>query len=280
MTKVNMELALDFRRLHNLGLSYIDIAEEYGLNNKTVSDWVKKAVEFDNDQHWNGIRKDLDARLMREHHQMLLAAALGVSRAVATPPLLVGPGQLADVLVDYHILTGLQGLEEILTARGIDNMSGEIGSPRSEDMELLERMADKLRSGLFEHLPELRAAKEQWSLDWQRFREQKEKLVTETAGALVQRGRGADLENELASNAVAQALASEFGQRVNEDLTDPDLDFAVGQADSRSGDARSALARVRASVAACRGLVEDALLRGGLPGGCPSCPGGPRATAS
>ena len=111
-------------------------------------------------------------------------------------------------------------------------------------------------------------------------REQKEKLVTETAGALVQRGRGADLKNELASNAVAQTLASEIGERVGEDPPDPDLVFAVRQADSRSVDARAALARVKASVAACRGLVEDAILRGGLPGRCQLCPGGPRATGS
>jgi len=280
MTKVNMELALELRRLHNLGSSFVDLGKQYGLNNKTVSDWVNKAEEFVKDQHWNEIGKDLDTRLMREHHQMLLAAALGVSRAVATPPQLVGPGQSADVLVDYHVLTGLQGLEEILAERGIDNMSGDMGSRRSDDMELLERMSAKLGSGLFHHLPELQAAKEQWSSDWQRFRDEKDKLVKETAGALVQRGRAADLAHQLASNAVGQALASEIGERVGEEPPDPELDFAVEQADSRSVDARGALARVSASVAACRGMVEDIFLRGAPPGRCPSCPGGPGATAS
>ena len=43
MAKVNMELGMELLHRHDQGSSYLSLAKEYGLNNKTVSDWVKRA---------------------------------------------------------------------------------------------------------------------------------------------------------------------------------------------------------------------------------------------
>jgi len=78
------------------------------------------------------------------HHQKLLDTALGISRAVSTAPQLVGPGQLADVLVDHYVLNGLQELNEKLAEPEIDAMSDGLGRPWSDDWDLQNGMAEKL----------------------------------------------------------------------------------------------------------------------------------------
>lgn len=244
MTKVDMEKALDFLRLHELGRPYLDIAKENDLNIKTVAYWVRKAKGFSRDQHCHEIGKDLDNIHLQEHHQMLLDTALGISRAVSTPPQLVGPGQRADVLVDHHVLNALQELKEILAERGIDAMSDELGRLRSDDWDLLNEMAAELLKGLFQHLPELQGAVEQWASDWQRFRDEYDELVIDTAGALVRGGLDSDVADELASSAVRKTLKRERGNWADAEPPDPHLNFAVGQVKPRWNAALDAVTRI------------------------------------
>lgn len=274
MTKVNLDLAQEFLRQHKVGRSYVDIAKDYRLDNKTVSYWVKKAEGINKELHWAEIGKDLDTQSMREHRQMLLAAARGVLRAVETPPKSVGPSQAAEVLVKTQVLAALQALESIMASRGINVVENEPGFWGEEDWNLLEGMAAKLQVGLYQHLPELKVAEEQWASDWQRFRDEKDKLVKETTCTLVQSGMDADVADRLTSSAVGRALGLDVAPRVEEEPPDAALEFAMGQVEPRNDGAREALARVRVSVAACRDLVEDALLRGGPLGRCDSCPSG------
>ena len=273
MTKVDMEKALDFPRLHELGRPYLDIAKENGLNIKTVAYWVRKAKKFSKDQHCHEIGKDLDNIHIQEHHQVLLVTALGISKAVSTPPQLVGSGQRADVLVDHHVLNALQELKETLAERGIDTVSDELGRPRSDDWDLKNGMAEKLLKGLFQHLPELQEAVEQWASDWQRFRDEKDELVKDTAGALVQSGLDSDAADRRASSAVRKTLERERGNWADTEPPDPHLNFAVGQVKPRWNAALDALTRIHVSVATCRDFLEDVLLGGGPPGRCNSCPG-------
>jgi hypothetical protein len=216
---------------------------------------------------------------IQEHYQMLLVTALGISRAVATPPQLVGPGQLANVLVDYHVLTGLEDLKKLLAERGIDARFDKIESLLSGDKDLLKGLAVKMRLQLFQHLPEMRIAVGQWASDWQRFRDEKAKLVTEIASVLAPNGRNADM-TDLASIAVGKVLGIEVGDAGQEDPQHPDLNLAVDQARFRSDGARHALAIIKASVAVCRGPLADALSIGRSPGRCPSCPGDTNANTS
>lgn len=274
MAKVSMEKAQEFLRLHKQGHSYLEIAKENGLNNKTVSDRVRWAEDFNNAQHWNEIGKDLDTRHMQEHHQMLLAAARGVLSAVSTLPRLVGDSQLAQVLVETQVFTWLQSLEEILASRGINVMSGEPGDSANGDWDLLRGMAVKLHEGLLQHLPELKTVEDRWASHWQLLRDGKDAMVEETANVLLKRGRTVEEANRLASDAVNIVLGDGSVDIVNEDQPVPELIFAVGQAKGRSDNAREALVGLRASVTDCRTVVEEVVLRGGPPGRCHSCPGG------
>ena len=274
MTKVPMEKAQEFLRLHKDGHSYVEIAKDNNLNNKTVSDRVRWAEDFNNAQHWNEIGKDLDTRHMQEHHQMLLAAARGVLTAVSTLPRLVGDSQLAQVLVETQVFTRLQNLEEILASRGINVISGEPGDSADGDWDLLRGMAVKLHEGLLQHLPELKTVEDRWASYWQQFRDEKDVMVEETANVLLKRGGTAEEANRLASDAVNIVLGDGSVDIVNEDQPVPELIFAVGQAEGRSDIAREALVGLRASVTDCRTVVEEVVLRGGPPGRCHSCPGG------
>lgn len=272
MTKVDMEKALDFLRLQELGRSYVDIAEENGLDDKTVAYWVVKAKDFIKNQHRHEIGEDLDTRNMQEHHQMLLVTALGISRAVATPPQIVGPGQLADILVSHYVLTGLEELKQFLDGQGTVARSNELGGMHSNDWYLRKRTAARLLNGLFQHIPELQGAVEQWASEWQRFQYEKDELVKEITGALVEDGRDSNVADHLASKAVRKALERKIGDWLEEDLPDPSLDFAVDQVKPNWDAAFDALTRVQASVTTCRGFLEYVLLRGGPPGVCHLCP--------
>jgi hypothetical protein len=206
------------------------------------------------------------------HHQKLLDTALGISRAVSTAPQLVGPGQLADVLVDHYVLNALQELNEKLAEPEIDAMSDGLGRPWSDDWDLQNGMAEKLLKGLFQHLPELQEAVEQWASNWQRFRDEKDELVKEIAGALIQSGLDCDAADRRVSSAVRKDLESQRGKWADTKPPNSHLNFAVGQVKPRWNAALGALTRIHVSVTTCRDFLEDVLLGGGPPGRCHLCP--------
>ncbi len=180
------------------------------------------------------------------------------------------------------MLAGLQDRAELLARRGIRAGADDSGASVGNDDSFLEGIAIKLRDGLLEHLPELRAALDEWASNWQVFRERRETLVRETAGALRQRPNTADVAHELAQRAVGIALAREFGgggDRVGGDTADDELARAVAQVIPRMDGVRQTRGRIGADAVTCLGLVEDLVLRGGPPGRCPSCPEGVRTGA-
>ena len=85
---------------------------------------------------------------MDEHHQLLLATAHGIRRAVETPPSTSDEGQQAAVLVIHHVLVGLQDREELLARRGIRAGAADSGASVGNDDTFLECIAIKLREVL------------------------------------------------------------------------------------------------------------------------------------
>ena len=83
MTKVDGEMAQEFLRLSDLGHSYIDIGNRFGVNHRTVSDWVKRTRGFTQKRHWEEILRGLDTKYMDEHHQLLLATGRGIFGSTA-----------------------------------------------------------------------------------------------------------------------------------------------------------------------------------------------------
>ena len=206
---------------------------------------------------------------------MVLAAGRGVHRAVSTQPSLMGKGQEATVLLDHHVLTGLQDLVDLLASRGIHIRPGEPGGSRSGDLDILESMATRLGAGLFQHLPELGEAVQSWISSWDDLRARLIRLTGEVAGALAQSGRvTGDEARRIAVSAVEIALNSDTGDQTDGTPSDSALDFAALQVQPRMGRTRGAFDSVNSSADVCRELVADLLLMGGPPGRCASCPEG------
>lgn len=273
MPRATMEQGLEFFHLHQQGLSYGTIGKSLGFNNKTVSAWVKKAQEHTRTQRDRVTATDLNTRYTGEHHQMLLGAARGIHRAVCVTPPSSGQGQTAAVLLEYHILMGLQDLDELLISRGVHVRPGEPGGTRDGDLDLLETMAGRLREGLSQHLPQLSAAVQMWSSSWDDLRVRLIRVTEEVAGTLVQSRRGVgDAAHRTAVSAVEIALAGDNGHRTDGTQSDPGLDFAVLQVELRMGPPREGFGSVSKSAAVCREMIADLLLMGGPPGRCSSCP--------
>lgn len=272
MPRVDPEKAREFLRLSRQGFSYIKIGKKFGLNNKTVSLWVKKAEEYEKTMEVKAVGTDLSTRYTGEHHRMLLAASRGVHRAVSASLPSVGQGQEAEALLEHQVLTGLQDMEDLLAERGVHVRPGEPGDSRDGDLDLLETMAIRLRDGLFQHIPELREAVEMWTASWDEFRARQVEVVGQVAGALVQARRvEGDAAMELASSAVTMVLGSSVSAGAGEESSSAELDFAVSQIEPRLDAVREALGRVRSSAVDCKNLVADLLLWGGTTGKCNAC---------
>ena len=204
---------------------------------------------------------------------MVLAAGRGVHRAVSTPLFPLGQGQEATVMLNHHVLTGLQDLGDLLDSRGVHIRPGEPGGSRSGDLDILESMATRLRGGLFQHMPELGEAVQSWIPIWDDLRPRLIRLTEEVAEALIQSGRvTGDEARQIAVSAVEIALNSDTGDQTDGTPSDSVLDFAVQQAVPRMGRTREAFDMTASSAAVCRGGIADLLLMGAPPGRCSACP--------
>ena len=275
MPRVDIENAQKIIRLSNQGLSYTAIGKELHFNNKTVSLWVKKAKEAEKARVMEVTGTDLNTRYTGEHHKMLLAAARGVHKAVSTPLPSVRESQEAGVLLEHHVLTGLQGLEGLLADRGLHVRPGEPGGTRDGDPELLETMGARLREGLFEHLPEMGEAVKTWSSSWDELRVKQTEVVEQVAALLMQRRQvEGDAAREIASRALELVLSGGVSDLADEESSDESLSFAVRQIELRMDDVREPLGRVTGSSADCKAQVADLLLWGGAAGKCCACAAG------
>ena len=79
--------------------------------------------------------------------------------------------------------------------------------------------------------------------------------------------------------ALAREFGDEGGVRVDGELADDELAWAVAQVKPRMDGVRQARGRISAAAVTCLGMVEDLVLRGGPPDRCVSCPEGARSGA-
>ena len=272
MPRADIEIAREFLRLNDGGLSYSAIGKRLKYNNKTVSLWVKKAKESEKTRVMEVTGTDLNTRYRGEHHKMLLAAARGVYKAVSTPRPSVREGQEARVLLEHQVLTGLQDLEGLLADRGVHVRPGDPGGTEDCDPELLETMAARLTEGLFQHIPELGEAMKTWASRRDELRIRQSEVVEQVAAVLSQRRQvEGDAAREIASQALERAIFEEAGGLTDGESPGEDLAFAVRQVEPRMDGVREPLGRVKASAADCKALVADLLLWGGAAGKCGAC---------
>ena len=275
MPRADIEIAREFLRLNDGGLSYSAIGKRLKYNNKTVSLWVKKAKESEKTRVMEVTGTDLNTRYRGEHHKMLLAAARGVYKAVSTPLPSVRESQEAGVLLEHQVLTGLQDMEGLLADRGVHVRPGEPGGTGDGDPELLETMAARLREGLFQHIPDLGEVVETWSSSWEELRERQSEVMEQVAAVLMQRRQvEGDAAREIASRALELVLSGRMSDLTDVESSDEDLAFAVRQVEPRMDGVWEPLGRVKASTADAKSLVADLLLWGGAAGKCGACAAG------
>ena len=272
MPRADLEIAREFLRLSDEGLSYNAIGQKLGFNNKTVSFWVKKAKASEKTRLTETTGTDLNTRYTSEHHRMILAAARGIHKAVSAPLSSAWEGQEAKVLLEHQILIMLQDMDDILSSRGINIRPGEPGYANDSDFDLLESMAASLIQGLFQHIPKLGDAVETWSYNRDELHVRRSKIMLEVTSVLTQFRQVSDnAATDLASKAFELVLSGEATALIEEASHGDDLAFAVKQTDIRTDDVRELLGLIDDSVADCKELVADMLLWGGAPGKCRTC---------
>jgi len=272
MPRADLEIAREFLRLSDEGLSYNAIGQKLGFNNKTVSFWVRKAKASEKTRLIETTGTDLNTRYTSEHHRMILAAARGVLKAVSAPLSSALEGQETKVLLEHQILIMLQDMDDILSSRGINIRPGEPGDANDSGSDLLETMAASLRQGLFQHLPKLGDVIETWSYNRDELRVKRSETMAEVTSVLTQFRQVSDnAATDLASKAFELVLSGEVTVLIDEESYRDDLDFAVKQTDIRTDGLRELLRRMNHSVADCKELVADLLLWGGAPGKCRTC---------
>ena len=275
MAKVNMELGRELLRRHEQGSSYLSLAKEYELNNKTVSDWVKRAQEHRRRDQRQKMDDDLHTRYMLEHHRMMLAAARGVLSAFETSPVTFGEEFHTGPLINSNILNSLQDIQELLASRGINTVSVDKYSTTGADQTLLEVMVERLKAGLYRHVPELKSPTEAWEQSCREFISARKVLLEETTKALVNQHKTHDAVLQVAEQAVAIGIRRELGEQLEIDSKATELLLAWTQVGPRiEVEVRTSLQKIKKSVDDCQRMVADLTLQGGPTGRCDSCPRG------
>ena len=273
MAKVNMELGMELLHRHEQGSSYLSLAKEYELNNKTVSDWVKRAQEHRRRDQRQKMDDDLHTRYMLEHHRMILAAARGVLSAFETSPVTFGEEFHTGPLINSNILNSLQDIQELLASRGINTVSVDKYSTTGADQTLLEVMVERLKAGLYRHVPQIKTATEAWEQSCREFIEARNGLRVETTKSLQIMRKTDDAALQVAVRVVDIGIRRQIGEQLEIDLGDAELLLAWQQVGPRiEGPVRTSLQKIKKSVDDCQRMVADLTLQGGPTGRCDSCP--------
>ncbi len=187
MAKITAEMVADFIRLHRQGQSYRAIGERYKVDGRTVKARIDKAMKAKEEEHWEAVSRQVDAKYLDEHYRLLGHVALAVLNAVRTQPLFARARDKAEALLHRMIEGGLgEPALDLLAGRGVDldtlpttSMPDRIGE--TPKMRLVER----LLRGLMEHEATLSQAVEQWEECWDRFQQRRAEFGQEAQGLFV-----------------------------------------------------------------------------------------------
>jgi hypothetical protein len=180
-TKITDQLVAEFVRLDQRHQSYRSIGGQFGVDWRTVKVRIQKAKGERDQQHWEAVSLQIDAKFMEEHYAMLRQMALSVLKAVSSQPLFSPPGQLAGPLLkNFTNFEASESTFAMLKLRGVDFLlapSTEI--PDSIGDPVSERFPRILRQSLFEHEPALERLVRQWESLWDLFQRARTELASE-----------------------------------------------------------------------------------------------------
>ena len=167
--KVTQETVAQWVHLHRQAQSYRNIARRFGVDPRTVKSWIQRAGEEGEREHWEAVARQVDARYLDEHYQMLLRVATAVLDAVESEPIAVHHGLSADSLLNQRIQSALETSPVVLAASSVDRAS-VLGQPVLPG-EMVWRLSYRLLDGLVEHEPQLGKAIEKWKEAWSGFQQ-------------------------------------------------------------------------------------------------------------
>ena len=187
MAKITGEMVADFIRLHRQGFSYRAIGQRYEVDGRTVKARIDKANKAKEEEYWEAVSRQVDAKYLDEHYRLLVHVALAVSNAVRTQPLIARAQDRAEALLHRMIEGGLgEPALDLLAGRGVDlNTLATTSVPDKIGETPKKRLVQRLLHGLMEHEFALSQAVEQWKESRDRFQDERDELGQQAQGLFV-----------------------------------------------------------------------------------------------
>jgi len=170
--KIPDEVVAEFIRLRQAGQSYRTIGETCKVDPRTVKSWVERAGQGKEKEHWETVSRQVDAKYLDEHYQLLISIAARLQNVMHTKSMDFTHGQDADELIDNSIQIGLQRAGNLLKERGIDTTN---------------RLSRRLLEALMEHEPQLKVALDNWKSRWNGFEKVRSELAQQAGSLLKQK---------------------------------------------------------------------------------------------
>ncbi len=206
VAKITVEMVSEFIRLHQQGYSYRAIGRTYKVDSRTVKDRIDKAKKAKEEEYWEAVSRQVDARYLDEHYRLLVHVALAVLNAVRTQPLFTRTQDGAEALLHRMTESGLgEPALDLLAGRGVDLDTLSTTSVPDEIGETPKRrLVHRLLDGLMEHEAGLSQAVDQWEESWDQFQHHRADLGQQANGLFV----GKKIEEGVAT-ALGAAVADE-----------------------------------------------------------------------
>lgn len=202
---------IDLRRK---GQAYRAIARKFHVDPRTVKSWVQRAGEEKEKEHWEAVARQVDAKYLDEHYQLLVRIGASLLNAVNTEPVDVHRQLDAKALIDIYIQSALRGAADLLQGRGID-----VESPQ------FTALSQNLFDGLMDHEPQLKAALGRWRTAWSDFQQACLKLAQQ-AGNLLKLKK---VDPQVAKSLMLQAVQETLGARFSDEPPRSSLVEDVGE---------------------------------------------------
>ncbi len=207
VAKITGEMVADFVRLHQQGLSYRAIGQIYKVDGRTVKARIDKAKTAKDEEYWEGVSRQVDAKYLDEHYRLLAHVALALLNAVRTQPLIAPAEDGAEALLHRMTEGGLgEPALDLLKGRGLDLdtlPTTSVGDKIGETPKM--RLVQRLLQGLMEHEAALSQAVEQWKESRDRFQRDRVGFGQQSQGLFA----GGKTVRDAAAAALGPAVADE-----------------------------------------------------------------------
>ena len=168
---------------------------------------IHKAKTAKDEEYWEAVSRQVDAKYLEEHYRLLVHMALAVLNAVRTQPLIAPAEDSAEALL-RRMTEGSLGEPalDLLRGRGVDlDILVATTVPDKIGVSPKKRLVQRLLHGLMEHEFALSQAVEQWKESRDRFQQDRADLGQQAHGLFV---------GTVAGEAVAAALGTAVADEV------------------------------------------------------------------